>query len=152
MKDCREDLPYIEPRWDAGQSAREKLKEDANFAIRNDIDRGSEKHKKLKDLVQQLWGNLNQKAWASLQHRSESQAPRIENGSQRLYGWEYMDVIWNNLTTRKQIRFNQDWVQLTKAVVVLLGKSFGELVRPAPSTQICSALSTKKTAISSARG
>jgi hypothetical protein len=139
MSDCRDDIPYIEPTWDAGQAARKRLKEHSDFAMRKDVDPVSEKQKMVKDLVLQFWESLNQKSWELLQHRSESQTPQAGTGSQKLYGWEYMDIIWNNAARRKQIRFNENWIRLTDTVTVLFGKNFGDVIRPAPRTRLCSA-------------
>jgi hypothetical protein len=138
MSDCKRDIPHIEPSWDTGQAARKMLKEHPDFAIRDNVDPLSNHQKKCKDLVLQFWGNLNDKAWLSLHHQSECQTPQLDMEKQKLYGWEYMDVIWNNVSSRKQIQFGENWISLTGTVLVLFGKNFGDVVKAAPGTQLCS--------------
>jgi hypothetical protein len=76
--------------------------------MRKDADPVSEKQKMFKNLLLQFWESLNQKSWGLLQHRSESQTPQAGTSSQKLYGWEYMDIIWNNAARQKQILFNEN--------------------------------------------
>ena len=139
MKDCADNVPCIEATWDAGTAAHRTLKNQAAFAMRKDAETITGKQCLIRDLVVQFWNNLRLKAWETLKDQIESHPPQVATASQKLYGWEYLDVVWNNPARRKQIPFHGNWKPLAEGLTILFGRNFGEIVKPAPDSQVCSA-------------
>jgi hypothetical protein len=93
---------------------------------------------KLKDLVESFWVQVcARKTVEALDRQKDGYVLRLK--SQRLCGWEFMDIVNGKSGRRKELKSCEDWLSLTEDVLVLFGQNFGSLIRPASEISICGA-------------
>lgn len=136
-KNCiRDGLPCVTTTLRADDAARNVLEQNWNFIVRNSWDEEMSKKVTIKDLVMQFWHGIQKRNEDDLfaRHRIE---PGFELTSSKLYGWDYMDLVTGISSRKKQLNFNENWMDLTEDVMVLFGGGFGEVIKPASGVSIC---------------
>jgi hypothetical protein len=93
---------------------------------------------KLKDLVESFWVQVcARKTVEALDRQKDGHILRLK--SQRLCGWEFMDIVNGKSGRRKELKSCEDWLLLTEDVLVLFGQNFGSLIRPPSEISVCGA-------------
>lgn len=136
-KNCfRDGLPCISATFRADDAPRNVLEQNWNFIVRDSRDEEMSKRVTIKDLVMQFWHGIQKRNEDDLfaRHRTE---PGFEMTSSKLYGWDYMDLVRGSSSRKKQLNFNENWMDLTEDVMVLFGGGFGDVIKPAPGVSIC---------------
>jgi hypothetical protein len=92
--------------------------------------------KTVKSLVMQFWKGIVERAGKELLYSCDA-PPEMAMQSSKIYAWELMDFVRGEQSLRKQIDFIGNWKPFTKDVLVLVGKAFGDVIRPAPGISVC---------------
>ena len=132
-----EGFPHADLTPNAGDAARDVLLEKWNFVLRRTLDPNMQKDKLVKDLVMQYWDGIVQRRYHDLEALSQA-AYQHELAPEKLYGWDYMDVVVGKHSRRQQSEFETNWGHFSEDCIVIFGKTLGDLIRPAPGVKICS--------------
>jgi hypothetical protein len=112
------------------------LREHGDHYLRNTVPSGDGNRNTIKSLVMQFWKGIVQRAGKELQYSCDA-PPEMAIQSSKMYAWELMDFIRGDQSLRKQIDFFSNWKPFTKDALVLVGKTFGDVIRPAPGISVC---------------
>ena len=130
-------LPYAALTFDSGEAAKSVLIQKWDFVLRDTPNEEMSKRKIIKDLVIEYWEDLTRMKWKNIETTCES-TPRLDLSSSQLYGWEYMDIVLGEqLMRRRQLSLNGNWQILTEDVLVLFGRGFGDVIKPAAGVIVC---------------
>jgi hypothetical protein len=131
-------LPFVQPHWDAGQTAWETLNSNYKHVLR--ISKDNDQPYYLRDLVTRLWADINGCLGAIYLDIRKPRGTK-EIGRPRLRGWEFLDIVNRSPTYRMReetLDFNGcGWNLLAEDVMVLVCKGLGTVIRPADSVTIC---------------
>jgi hypothetical protein len=133
--ECLTNAPRAPLSWNANSTCG-ILRENGDHALRNMLPAGDGNQKTVKTLVMQFWKGIVQRAGKELLSSCDA-APEMAMQSSQIYAWELMDFIRGEQSLRKQIDFIGNWKPFTKDVLVLVGKRFGDVIRPAPGISVC---------------
>lgn len=99
-------VPTVALTWDV-DATQKALEENWAYELREGSEPMGSKPKLVKDLVMQFWNRIVQRAGNELEARCQK-TPEMALQSPKLYGWEYMDLIKENHSRRKQLDFRGD--------------------------------------------
>ena len=129
-------LPPATPSWDAAQEAMAVIRAKEGEKLRQEV--GERNQRSVTDLLSYLVASIDSKVekteLAKYDHMTS-----ITMESRKVYGWELLDIAKERRVKRKQTRCSASWTMLTDEVLVLFGRDFGEIIRPAADTSICTA-------------
>ena len=129
-------LPAIKLTSNSGTEARKILLEKWNFVVRKTIDTELHKDKLVRDLVMQFWKDICQKQFQDLLATTQADC-NYEFQTQKLHGWEYMDVVDGKSSRRKQLTPKTNWGAFREECIVLCAKNLGDVIQPAEGVRVC---------------
>ena len=132
-----EGYPQIGLTSDSGAAARDVLLEKWDFVVRKTINTELQEDKLVRDLVIQFWKDICQKQFQDLLAMSQVEYS-YDLQTEKLYGWEYMDIVDGNNSRRKQLAFKTNWGMFREQCIILFSKNLGDVIRPANDVRICS--------------
>lgn len=132
-----EGYPQIGLTSNSGAAARKVLLDNWNFVVRKTIDTELQEDKLVRDLVIQFWKDICQKQFQDLLTMSQAEYS-YELQTEKLFGWEYMDIVDGRNSRRKQLAFKTNWGMFREQCIILFSKNFGDVIRPANDVRICS--------------
>ena len=132
-----EGYPHISLPSNSGAAARDVLLEKWNFVVRKTVSTDLHEDKLVRDLVMQFWKDICQKQFQDLLAMTQADYS-YELQTEKLYGWEYMDVVDGKHSRRKQLSLKTNWGLFREQCIVLFGQNLGNVIRPAPDVRVCS--------------
>ena len=93
------------------------------------------KDKLVKDLVMQYWDAIVQRRYLDLEAMSQS-TYQYELALERLYGWDYMDIVGDKHSRRQQLECRTNWSHFSEDCIVIFGKMLGDLIQPALGVRV----------------
>ena len=129
-------LPPAVPSFDAAHEAMAVITDKVGEKLPLEI--GGENQRSVKDLLDYLLASIDSKV-EKTQIAKHDHMTSIRMESKKIYGWELLDIAKERRGNRKQLRCSANWTTPTDEVLVLFGKDFGDIIRPAADTSICTA-------------
>ena len=148
-------IPYVSPCWNAEEMAMRLIQEYGGLPLRRkreemamprfqvDLTRRLQwerenEYECLRDVVQKLLVSLEELIVDEAIAERDPDAT-VSFDSSKVYGWDLVDVAKLSLTCRrKQLSIHQSWTVLSNEVLTLFCQGLGEVIRPAPASNICS--------------
>jgi hypothetical protein len=133
-------LPFAKPDWDGVNAIENIMRECHRLELRKLLDNDSSYY--FRDLIKLFWNDLKGCSIARRQSEEEDLGTRKIPRS-KLCGWEFMDFISRPLEfcmKEEVLKFlGCGWELLAedKDIFVLVCKGLGEVIKPAPSVQLC---------------
>ena len=124
------------PSWDAAREAMAVIREREGEKLPKEI--GEPNPRSVDDLLRYLLATIDSKV-EKTQIAKHDHMTSIRMESRKVYGWELLDIAKERRSNRKQLRCSASWTMLTDEVLVLFGRDFGDIIRPAADTSICTA-------------
>ena len=131
-----EEYPQIGLSSNSGVAARDILLNKWSFVVRKTINTELQKDKLVRDLVIQFWKDICQKQFQDLLAMSQEDYS-YELQTEKLFGWEYMDVVDGKNSRRKQLAFKTNWGMFREQCIILFSKNLGDVILPADDVRIC---------------
>ena len=129
-------LPPALPSFDAAHEARAVIRDKIGEKLPQEI--GEPNQRSVKDFLEHLLASIDSKVEKTKIAKNDHMTS-IRMESKKIYGWELLDIAKERRAYRKQLRCSESWTMLTDEVLVLFGKDFGDIIRPAAGTSICTA-------------
>jgi hypothetical protein len=130
-------LPYVSSQPDDGTASAQALIASLDLQVQDF--KNAPTTSAISDLVQSIYLRMDLAA-DKLKQLSQMPLDASIPARSPLYGWEFMEMVNHpNVTTMKQQLVNGYWPAFTREInaVVLFGKGFQEVIRPARPTELC---------------
>ena len=127
----KDQMPFAELSDDPGETTKDFLTRNWNVPLRDTQGADQSSRKIFKDLVMKFWKSMRDRQLANL--RPESHV----NSRSCLYGWNSLDIVLDDYSERKEIAIGGKWTFLAHNVLVLCGRNFGEVIKPANEVTVC---------------
>ncbi len=129
-------VPPATPSWDAASKAMAVIRAVEGLKLPKGIGESDERnlHEFLHYLLKEIDSKIVMNQVAKREHRTN-----VRTESRKLYGWELLDIALEKTVKRKQTKCSANWAKLADEMLVLFGRDFGDIIRPAPNTSVCAA-------------
>ena len=124
------------PSWDAATEAMTVI--EAMEGIKLPKEMGESDERSLHELLRRLLVDIDSKVEKDRVAKHEHKVD-LRTESRKIYGWELLDIVRERKGLRKQTRCSANWTTLADEVLVLFGRDFGDIIRPASDSTICEA-------------
>jgi hypothetical protein len=130
------DHPHTSLACQSGVAARKVLLDNWKFVVRKTISEDLQKDTLFRDKVMQFWRDICQKQFQDLLATTQADY-NFQFQTEKLYGWEYMDIVDRKYSRRKQLDFSTNWGSFREQCIVLFAKNLGHVIQPAPDAHVC---------------
>lgn len=129
-------LPPATPSWDAATEAMTVIRRVEGMRLPKEIGESDGRYlnEVLHDLLVAIDSKIEKTQVAKHEHKTN-----VRTESKKLYGWELLDIARERRGNRKQTKYSASWTTLADEILVLFGRDFGDIIRPASDSRICAA-------------